>query len=119
MMADHAGGKHKQRDNMVRLTHPIGNEMDVAPQYPKGDLRRMLSVLGAIDELDVATLVRIAERTGLDKKTIINLIDQARIQAGVEIEKNGAVYSIKQWGPIIKQEGALMGLRGALNAPRM
>lgn len=47
--------------------------MDLAPPYPKGDLRRMLVVLGAIDELDVATLVRIAERIGLDKKTIINL----------------------------------------------
>jgi len=42
--------------------------MDLAPPYPKGDLRRMLVVLGAIDELDVATLVRMAERTGLDKK---------------------------------------------------
>lgn len=91
--------------------------MELAPQYPKGDLRRMLVVLGAIDELDVATLVRIAERTGLDKKTIINLIDQARVQAGVGIDKNGAVYSINAWGPIINQAGALMCLQGALNAP--
>lgn len=90
--------------------------MDVAPQYPKGDLRRMLSVLGAIDELKVATLVRIAERTGLDKKTIINLIDQARTQAGLEIDKNEAAYSIRAWGPVIKREGALNSLRGALNA---
>lgn len=88
-----------------------------APLYPKGDLRRMLAVLGAIDELSPATLVRIAELTGLDKKTIINLIDQARIQAGVEIDKSKAVYKIKEWGPAIKREGALICLRGAGNAP--
>jgi len=91
--------------------------MELAPQYPKGDLRRMLAVLGAIDELDIATLVRIAERTGLDKKTIINLIEQARTQAGVTVDKNEAVYSIRAWGPVINRGGALMYLRGALNAP--
>jgi len=93
--------------------------MELAPQYPKGDLRRMLVVLGAIDELDVATLVRIAERTGLDKKTITNLIDQARVQAGVTVDKTEAVYSIRAWGPVINREGALIYLHGALNPFRI
>lgn len=93
--------------------------MDRAPQYPKGDLRRMLSVLAAIDSLESATLVRVAERTGIDKKTITNLIDQARLQAGVVIAKNGAVYSIEEWGPVIKMTGAKMCLTGALSAPRI
>ena len=44
-----------------------------APQYPKGDLRRMLAVLGAI-ETGSSTLVQIAAATGLDKKTVTNLI---------------------------------------------
>lgn len=93
--------------------------MDWAPSYPKGDLRRMLVVLAAIDELDVATLVRIADLTGLDKKTVIHLIDQARTQAGVVVGKNKAVYSITEWGPVIKREGARNYLLGALNAPRI
>jgi 2-hydroxychromene-2-carboxylate isomerase len=97
----------------------MDQQLKQAPPYPKGDLRRMLVVLGAIDELRPATLVRIAERTGLDKKTIINLIDQARIQAGVKVDKDKAVYSITEWGPVIKREGALDYLRGALNAPTM
>ena len=93
--------------------------MEQTPQYPKGDLRRMLAVLGAIDELEPATLVKLTERTGIDKKTVTNLIEQAREQAGVVITKNGAVYSIEEWGPVIKKAGARMCLTGALNAPRM
>ena len=41
----------------------------VAPQYPKGDLRRMLAVLGAIDA-GHKTLVQIVAATGLDKKSV-------------------------------------------------
>jgi len=93
--------------------------MEQAPQYPKGDLRRMLVVLAAIDSVSLATLVKIADRTGLDKKTVINLIEQARAQAGVVITKNGPVYQIEDWGPVINEEGALMCLCGALNAPTM
>jgi hypothetical protein len=93
--------------------------MDQTPQYPKGDLRRMLAVLGAIDALESATLVKLAERTGIDKKTVTNLIEQAREQAGVVVAKNGSVYSIEEWGPVIKKGGAKMSLTGALNAPTM
>lgn len=80
--------------------------------YPKGDLRRMLSVLAAIEQGD-DTLVKIAAATGLDKKTVTLLIDQAREQAGVGIEKTGAVYSIPDWGPVLKKAGAKKVLQGA------
>lgn len=85
--------------------------------YPKGDLRRMLCVLAAIDSLDNPTLVRIVERTGIDKKTVTHLIEQARVQASVEIEKNGPLYKLIKWGPVIKKEGAKKALTGALNTP--
>jgi hypothetical protein len=91
--------------------------MDQTPQYPKGDLRRMLAVLAAIDTLESATLVRLADRTGIDKKTVTNLIEQARAQAGVVVAKTGPVYTITEWGPVIKKTGARMCLTGALNAP--
>lgn len=85
--------------------------------YPKGDLRRMLSVLAAIDATPGATLVKVVARTGLDKKTVTNLIAQAGEQAGVKITKVGPVYTLEDWGPIIKRAGAKMALTGALNAP--
>lgn len=86
-------------------------------RYPKGDMRRMLCVLAAIDSIPDASLLKIAERTGLDKKTVFNLIDQAGTQAGVQIAKIGPVYSLEDWGPIIKRAGAKMVLAGALAAP--
>lgn len=85
--------------------------------YPKGDLRRMLSVLAAIDTIPNASLVKIAERTGIDKKTVINLIGQAGDQAGVQVTKTGPVYTLEDWGPIIKRAGAKMVLAGTLAAP--
>ena len=86
-------------------------------QYPKGDLRRMLAVLAAIDTPQGASLVRIAADTGLDKKTVTSLIEQARTQADVAIEKDGVIYRVSNWGRIIKRAGAKMALTGALNAP--
>jgi hypothetical protein len=93
--------------------------MTEIPKYPKGDLRRMLIVLAAIDAIPDATLVKIVERTGIDKKTVTNLIEQARVQACVFIDKKGAIYSIKDWGAVIKKSGAKLALTGAFNAPKM
>jgi len=84
--------------------------------YKKGDLRRMLAVLGAIDA-GHDTLVQIVAATGLDKKSITSLILQAGKQAKVSVSKTGAVYRIDDWGPVLKKTGAKMALTGALNAP--
>ena len=86
------------------------------PKYPKGDLRRMLCVLAALDDSET-TLVQIARRTGLDKKTVQNLLFQAGAQAGVVIVKDGPSYAVADWGPVIKSSGARKALQGALNAP--
>ena len=85
--------------------------MATPPSYPKGDLRRMLVVLAAIAELRPhATVVRIALRTGLDRRSVMGLITQAREQAGVTIEKNGSVYRITDWGNVIRRDGAKAAL---------
>lgn len=88
--------------------------MSEVPDYPQRDLRRMLVVLAAIDIIDDATLVKIARYTGIDKKTVINLIEKARTQMGVVIEKADSVYVIKSWGPVIKRAGARLALTGEL-----
>lgn len=86
-------------------------------RYPKGDLRRMLAVLAAIDLVPDASLVKVAARTGLDKKTVTHLVEQARVQAGVIVTKSGPVYTLASWGPVIQRSGALEALQGALEAP--
>ncbi|MEK8034197.1 hypothetical protein AACH06_25505 [Ideonella sp. DXS29W] len=89
-----------------------------APTYPKGDLRRMLAVLAAIDALGPdATLVKISALSSVDKKTVGALIGAAVAQAGMTITKDGPTYSIESWGPVIAKKGAKLALTGALNAP--
>ena len=66
----------------------------------------MAVVLAAIDLLPDPSLVKIAEATLLDKKTVTRLIAQAGRQAGVVISKQGARYQIVEWGCLIKPEGA-------------
>ncbi len=87
-----------------------------APAYPKGDLRRMLVVLGAIQEAGGATLVEIVARVGLDNKTVSDLIAKAQEQAGVRVAKVGAKYTIIDFGPVFKIAGCKQALTGALNA---
>lgn len=87
------------------------------PAYPKRDLRRMLMVLGAIDELKSATLTEIATRTGLDKKTVSDLIKKAVSQTAVKIEKEDIKYRILDLGPVFKKTGVNLALTGALGAP--
>lgn len=77
----------------------------------------MLVVLAAIDSPQGASLVRIVERTGLDKKSVTRLIEQAREQASVGITKDGPIYRIEDWGPVIKKAGAKLALAGAFDAP--
>ena len=92
--------------------------MNPHPQYPKGDLRRMLSVLGAIDA-GHDTLVKIVAATGIDKRSVTSLVAQARAQAFVNIAKDGPVYRIEDWGPVLKKDGARKALTGALNTPKI
>lgn len=82
--------------------------MDKMASYPKGDLRRMLVVLGAIHQCGEATLVQIVARTGLDNKTVSDLIAKAQEQAGVIMEKSGSSYRITSLGPVLKKNGLLL-----------
>jgi hypothetical protein len=108
---------HQVASRIGALIAPLSSTMTDVVTYPKGDLRRMLSVLAAIDAIPGATLVKIVAKTGLDKKTVTHLIAQAGEQAGVTILKSGPVYTLESWGPIIKGSGAKMALTGAINAP--
>ena len=81
--------------------------------YEKGDMRRLLAVLAAIHEIPDATLVKVVARTGIDKKSVTFLMEQAVYEAGVVIEKDGSVYRIADWGAIA-EPGATKALLGTL-----
>jgi hypothetical protein len=76
------------------------------PQYPRGHAGRLLVVLAAIAKLDRPTAVSVANLTGLSKGNIDRLVmDELPDQFGVITTKNGPVYSIEDWGNILREEG--------------
>jgi hypothetical protein len=74
-------------------------------QFPKGDARRLFSLLAAIDALERPTLTTLAEFTGHNKGTIPADVEKLCEQYGVEIVKNGAVFRLVSWGEVLKKTG--------------
>lgn len=87
--------------------------------YPKGDLRRMLLVLAAIEAAPGVTVTKIAVQTALARKTVDDLILQAKEQGAVGIRKDGSGFHLDHWGPVFRAEGARRVLHCALNARTM
>jgi len=87
------------------------NEYGV-PQYPKGDARRLFVLLAAIDYLERPTLTSLAEYTGHNKGTIDADVAKLREQFGVDIERDGPVFSIRSWGDLLKKAGVKSHLQG-------
>ncbi len=80
----------------------------------------MLSVLGAIAlSKDGATLVAISEKTGLDRKTASDLIQQAAEQAGVVISKDGSIYRMVDIGRTFKLVGLKAAIEGCFGLDQM
>lgn len=82
--------------------------------FPKGDVRRLLALALAIAEEERATLTTLSARTGHHKQTIQDDIEKLRYQLGIAIEKDGPVYRLVSWGPVIKQSGLRKFLLGQL-----
>jgi hypothetical protein len=105
------------------------------PEYGKGDIRKIFMVLAAIQKLQDeaakarkagvskagepkavpgASLQKLVDATGLDKKTIFVSIRAATLQAGVHVAQDGPVYRIADWGPLLSPAGAILALKGRL-----
>lgn len=117
-MHDRARGKPAQQhsyncyNRCIKCTPAI--EMNETCLYTKGDIRRVLSVLGAIAVIPDPTMLKIAVRTGLDKRSVMTSVERAREQLGVTVDKVGTIYRMVDWGPFINRDGALRALEGAL-----
>ncbi len=81
--------------------------------FPKGDIRRLLTLIAAIDQLgDSATLVQLERATGHNRGTIPADIEKIREQLCVNVVKEGAKYRIERLGPLLKKSGLNKCLRG-------
>lgn len=75
------------------------------PQYPMGDARRLILLLGAIDLLERPTLAALADLTSIARDDIDYDIDTLSEQFGVVIHKLGEVYRIDSWGDLLQMSG--------------
>lgn len=74
-------------------------------QFPKGDARRLFSLLLAIDVLERPTLTTLANYTGHNKGTIPADIEKLCKQYGVKIVKEDAIFRLESWGDVLKKTG--------------
>ncbi len=74
---------------------------------PKGDMRRVWCVLGAIESLERATLTTLVSALGLPKSSINDVLKKllSGQVPGLVITKQDAVYSVSEWGEILKKNG--------------
>lgn len=82
------------------------------PQYPRGDVRRLLRLALAMSELERPTLNALAAATGHHKQTILDDVHRLRDQLGIKVEKVEAEYRLTDWGPVIKRTGIRKLLNG-------
>jgi hypothetical protein len=83
--------------------------------YPRrGDVRRLLALAIAIQDSERATMTTLSTMTGRRKQAVID--DIAHLpELGIEIAKEGPVYTLVSWGPILKPGMIKKFLDGQLN----
>lgn len=87
---------------------------DSKPQFPRGDVRRLLRLALAMSELERPTLNALAAETGHHKQTILDDVPRLRDQLGIQVEKEGSEYRLLEWGPVIKKSGIKKLLQGQM-----
>ncbi|MEE5177135.1 hypothetical protein V2K54_25830 [Pseudomonas alliivorans] len=84
------------------------------PLYPKGHAGRLFVTMAAIDALDNPTAASVAALTGLSKGNIDTYVAALNSEMGAQILKEGPVYRIESWGPILKKTGVKKMLTGSV-----
>ncbi len=74
--------------------------------YPKGDMRRIWHIIGAVECLERATLTTIVQATGIPKASVDDTLKKIMYEQipGFMLIKDGPVYTITSWGILKKKE---------------
>ena len=89
--------------------------VEATTQFPRGDVRRLLRLALAMSELEEPTLNALAAKTGHHKQTILDDVFRLRDQLGIQVEKEGAVFVLSDWGPVVKKTGIKKLLEGQMS----
>lgn len=88
------------------------NEFGV-PQYPDGDVRKLMVLLAAIDLLERPTQSAVADLSGYARDEIDAGVMRLREECGVNLHRVGEIYHIEDWGPLLKQRGVQRHLKAS------
>jgi hypothetical protein len=90
--------------------------MPIPVAYPKGDVRRLLALAVAIADAERATITTLSTQTGRHKQAIQDDIAKLHeLGIVVDKEKDGPVYTLVSWGPILKPGQLRKFLLGKIN----
>ncbi len=87
----------------IKMTKRYATNKYGVIQFPKGDVRRLLVLVAAIDRLERPTITTLAKYTGHNKGVIQKDVAKVSEQLGIIVEKHDATYSVSDWGEIVKK----------------
>lgn len=70
--------------------------------YQRGDIRKLLRLALAMEDVESPSLNNLARETGFGKQALIDDIKRMQTQLGMTIEKQDFCYSIRDWGPVLR-----------------
>lgn len=72
------------------------------PKYLRGDIRKLLRLALAMEEVEIPSLNNLARETGFGKQALIDDIKRMQSQLGMDIEKQDFCYHLRSWGPVLR-----------------
>lgn len=70
--------------------------------YKRGDIRKLLRLALAMEDLEMPTLNNLSRETGYGKQALLDDIVRMQTQLGMQIVKEDFSYCIEGWGPVLR-----------------
>lgn len=73
-------------------------------QYTKGDVRRLLLLIAAIDHIERPTMHTLSQFLGCSNANVAKSVEKITEQLDVTIVNLDSVYRIKDWGVLLNKK---------------
>lgn len=88
------------------------------PAYQRGDIRKLLRLALAMEDVESPSLINLVQETGLSKQAVLDDIKRMQTQLGMVIEKEDYCYRLRSWGPVLQGSDSVrvfLGLSAVIN----
>lgn len=77
-------------------------QSDADQAYQRGDVRKLLRLALAMEDVSTPSLNNLARETGFGKQALIDDIKRMQSQLGMVIDKEDFCYRVRNWGPVLR-----------------